>query len=144
MNQNKFRPRGVLNQDVAGICGVARMTDKARAAHNGKIGNYYRYGADSKQDTEILSFLGFSADEFQETAVKIDDDVKLGAWILGKCEKSSEEVSEFNNKLKSQVKQITPRSTFSNRRRQLAGDDEPPFPWWMAPGWWTLWKIFKR
>ena len=143
MSQKTFRPRDILNKEVAGICGVARMADKARAAHTEDIGSY-KYGADSEQDTAILSFLGISTEAFQEAAVQIDNDVKLGAWILGKCEKSSEEVSEFNNKLKSRVKQITPRSTFSNRRRQLAGDDEPPFPWWMAPGWWTLWKIFKR
>lgn len=144
MKQKKFRPRGILNQDIAGICGVARMTDKARVAHNGEIGNYYKYGADSKQDTEVLSFLDISANDFQEIAVQIDDDVKLGAWILDKCERSSEEVSEFNNKLKSQEKRITPRQTYASRRRQLAGDDDPPFPWWMAPGWWVIWKLFRR
>jgi hypothetical protein len=36
MKQNAFRPRDLLNKEVAGICGVARLTDKARAAHAGK------------------------------------------------------------------------------------------------------------
>ena len=34
--QNTFRPRDILNKEVAGICGVARMADKARAAHTGR------------------------------------------------------------------------------------------------------------
>ncbi len=99
MNQNTFRPRDILNKEVAGICGVARMTDKARAAHTGDIGSY-KYGADSEQDTAILAFLGISAENFQEAAVQIDHDVKLGAWILDNCERSSEEVSKFNRKMK--------------------------------------------
>lgn len=36
MKQNVFRPRDLLNKEVAGICGVARLTDKARAAHAGE------------------------------------------------------------------------------------------------------------
>ena len=60
MKKDTFRPRDILNKEVAGICGVARMTDKARAAHTGEIGSY-KYGADSEQDTAILSFLGISA-----------------------------------------------------------------------------------
>ena len=101
MKQKTFRPRDSLNQEVAGICGVVRLTDKARAVHAGEIGSY-KYGDDSKQDTMILSFLGISVEVFQETAVRIDDDDKLGAWILENCERSSKEISAFNNKLKSQ------------------------------------------
>ena len=102
MKQNTFRPRDLLNQEIAGICGVARMTDKARAAHAGEIGSY-KYGADSEQDTTVLSFLGISVDAFQEAAVQIDNDVKLGAWILDNFEKSSKEISAFNRKLKYQL-----------------------------------------
>ena len=36
MKQSTFRPRDLLNKEVAGICGVARLTDKARAAHTGE------------------------------------------------------------------------------------------------------------
>ncbi|MCY4403915.1 MAG: DUF5069 domain-containing protein [Candidatus Poribacteria bacterium] len=131
MKHRKFRPRDILNQDVAGICGVARMTDKFRAAHAGEIGSY-KYGVDSKQDIEILSFLGISAEDFQETAVRIDNDVKLGAWILDNCEKSSKEISAFNRKLKYKWQRKMPRTNYRRRRRQLAGDDYPPFPWWIS------------
>ncbi len=140
MKQNTFRPRDMLNQDVAGICGVARMTDKARAAHTGEIGSY-KYGVDSEHDTKILSFLGISADVFQETAVRIDNDVKLGAWILDNCEKSSKEISAFNRKLKYQLESKMPRTNYRRRRRQLAGADYLRL---ISPGWWTSWKIFKR
>ena len=143
MKQQTFRPRDMLNQDVAGICGVARMTDKFRAAHAGEIGSY-KYGADSEQDTEILSFLGITAEVFQDAAVRLTNDVKLGAWILDNCEKSSKEISAFNRKLKYQLQRKTPRTNYRSRRRQLAGDDDPPFPWWMAPGWWVIWKLFRR
>ena len=143
MKQKNFRPRDMLNKEVAGICGVARLTDKARAAHAGKIGRY-KYGIDSEQDTTILSFLGISAEVFQKTAVRIENDVRLGAWILDNCKVSDLDISKFNREFSSKWQTKTQRPSFSERRRQLAGDDAPPFPWWMAPGWWVFWKIFRR
>ncbi|MDE0317085.1 MAG: DUF5069 domain-containing protein [Candidatus Poribacteria bacterium] len=119
MKQNTFRPRDLLNKEVAGICGVARLTDKARAAHAGEIGSY-KYGADSEQDTGILSFLGISADSFQEASVRIDNDISLGAWVLDNCSRSSEEISKFNRKLKFWWQSKMPRGTYSRRRRELA------------------------
>ena len=124
MKQNNFRPRDLLNKEVAGIFGVARLADKARAAHAGEIGSY-KYGADSKQDTGILSFLGISADVFQEAAVRIDNDIRLGAWVLDNCERSSEEISAFNRKLKMWWQSNMPRDSYSKRRRELAQRREP-------------------
>jgi hypothetical protein len=98
MKKSTFRPRDLLNKEVAGIYGAARLTDKARAAHAGNIGSY-KYGVDSEQDTAILSFLGISAEVFQEVAVRIDNDVKLGAWVLDHCGKSDKDISVFNRKL---------------------------------------------
>ena len=125
MKQNTFRPRDMLNKEVAGICGVARLTDKARAAHAGEIGSY-KYGADSKQDTGILSFLGISADVFQEAAVRIDNDIRLGAWVLDNCKRSSKEISAFNRKLKLWWQSKVPPDTYSKRRRELARRRESP------------------
>ncbi|MCE2399519.1 DUF5069 domain-containing protein [Candidatus Poribacteria bacterium] len=119
MKQKNFRPRDMLNQEVAGICGVARLTDKARAAHAGEIGSY-KYGADSEQDTGILSFLGISADSFQLAAVRIDNDIKLGVWVMDNCSRSSNEISKFNRKLKFWWQSKMPRDTYSRRRRELA------------------------
>ncbi len=129
MKQNTFRPRDMLNKEVAGICGVARLTDKARAAHTGEIGSY-KYGADSKQDTGILSFLGISADAFQEAAVRIDNDTRFGMWVLDNCKRSSsKEISAFNRKLKlwwqSKMPSDTYSHTYSKRRRELARRESP-------------------
>ena len=129
MKQKTFRPRELLNKEVAGICGVARMTDKARAAHTGNIGSY-KYGTDSEQDTAILSFLGISAEAFQEAAVRIDHDVKLGAWILDNCERSSEEVSKFNRKMKTWWQSKMPQDAFSKRRGKLGREKENRRRFW--------------
>lgn len=137
MKQNTFRPRDILNKEVAGICGVARLTDKARAAHAGEIGSY-KYGADSEQDMAILAFLGISVETFQEAAVRIDHDVKLGAWILDNCERSSEEMSAFNRKMKSWWQSKMPQDEFAKRRRQLGQQAENRRRSWLQrdKGWW--------
>ena len=72
-------PRSARAKDVADICGVARMADKARAELAGKIGEY-KYGDDSGQDVRILTFLGISATDFQEAAVNNPNDLEIGAW----------------------------------------------------------------
>ena len=140
--QNTFRPRDLLNKEVAGICGVARMTDKARAAHSGNIGSY-KYGDDSEQDKAILSFLGISAEVFQEAAVRIDHDVKLGAWILDNCEQSSEEVSKFNRKMKSWWQSKMPQDEFSKRRRKLGRERENRRLYWIDGRRWLWNKLFR-
>ena len=122
MKKSTFRPRNLVSKEVAGICGVARMADKARAAHAGNIGTY-KYGTDSQQDDRILSFLGITADAFQETAVRITNDVRLGAWVLDNCNRSEEDISKFNRQLKIWWKSKAPRNYFSKRRRQLARED---------------------
>ena len=142
MKQKTFRPRDIINKEVAGICGIARMTDKARAAHAGEIGEY-KYGTDSDQDKRILSFLGISAEAFQNAAVRIDNDVRFGTWVLDNCEKSSKEISEFNRKLKSWWQSRMPEDDFAERRRKLAQKDEDQWLFWFFPSAW-LWKKFFR
>ena len=143
MKQNAFRPRDLLNKEVAGICGVARLTDKARAAHAGEIGSY-KYGATSKQDMGILSFLGISAEAFQEAAVRIDNDVKLGAWVLDNCGRSDKDISTFNRKLRSWWQRKIPRDGFSKRRRELAQEKEDRLLSWSNPSMWFWQKWFWR
>ena len=142
MNQNTFRPRDLLNKEVAGICGVARLTDKARADHAGEIGSY-KYGADSEQDTAILSFLGISAEAFQEAAIQIDYDVKLGAWILDNCSRSSEEISKFNRKMKVWWQNKMPQDEFSKRRRKLSYERENRRLYWIDGRRWLWNKLFR-
>ena len=143
MEKNTFRPRDMLNKEVAGICGVARLADKARADHAGKIGSY-KYGAASKQDTGILSFLGISAETFQEAAVRIDNDIRLGAWILDNCGKSDKDISTFNRKLRSWWQNNMPSDDFSKRRRKLSEKDEDRMLFWFFPSAWLWKKLFRR
>lgn len=151
MKQDNFRPRGLLNKEIAGICGVARLTDKARAAHAGEIGSY-KYGVDSEQDTAVLAFLGISAEAFQEAAVRIDNDVKLGAWVLDTSKQSSDEISEINRKMEVWWGKNTKPNHLSERRRELAAANDPDYdvPSFVKgvsrppPIGMMLWKILKR
>ena len=142
MKKKTFRPRNLVSKEVAGICGVARMADKARAAHEGNIGTY-KYGADSQQDSRILSFLKISADDFQEAAVRITNDIRLGVWVLDNSDRSDEDISKFNRQLKTWWKSKAPRNYLSKRRRKLAREDTDyslSFLDWLliliTPSWW--------
>lgn len=129
MKQKTFQPRNIANKEIAGICGVARMADKALTVHNGK-NSTYKYGVDSKLDTHILSFLGISADSFQEAAVRINNDVRLGAWVLENCIRSDEEISTFNGQLLSWWKRNSHRNYLSERRSELATKSESQSSFW--------------
>ncbi len=91
----KKPPRSPRAIDVAGIFGVARMADKARAAQAGKNGDY-RYGGDSGQDRAILGFLKVSAEDFQEAAVKNPNDCELGEWVLEQSRPQPKDIEDFN------------------------------------------------
>ena len=91
-------PRSARAKDIAGICGVARMADKARAERAEKIGEYI-YGDASGQDVRILTFLGISAADFQEAAVNNPNDLEIGAWVLENCAKSEGDIAAFNETL---------------------------------------------
>ena len=91
-------PRSARAKDIAGVCGVARMADKARAERAEKIGEYL-YGDDSGQDVRILNFLGISAADFQEAAVNNPNNLEIGAWVLENCSKSQDEIDTFNETL---------------------------------------------
>ena len=91
-------PRSARAKDIAGICGVARMADKARAERAEKIGEYV-YGDASGQDVRILTFLGISAADFQEAAVNNPNNLEIGAWVLANCGKSQDEIDAFNETL---------------------------------------------
>lgn len=91
-------PRSARAKDIAGICGVARMADKARAERAEKIGEYV-YGDASGQDVRILTFLGISASDFQEAAVNNPNNLEIGAWVLENCDKSQDEIDAFNETL---------------------------------------------
>ena len=111
-------PRSARAKDIAGICGVARMADKARAERAGKIGEYI-YGDDSGQDVRILTFLGISAADFQEAAVNNPNDLEIGAWVLENCSKSQDEIDAFNETLVNYAPNEASQERFNARIQEI-------------------------
>ena len=143
MGKDTFIPRDLLNKEVAGICGVARMTDKARAANDRKLGRY-KYGVDSKQDTFVLDFLGVSADEFKDRAVSITNDTRLGGWILDNCNISDVDIRSFNNSLRAKWEHIDSPQKYFNQRRRYYRDDHSLWLFLISPALWIYFMIFRR
>ena len=111
-------PRSARAKDVGGICGVARMADKARAERAGKIGEYL-YGDNSGQDIRILAFLGISAADFQEAAVNNPNNLEIGAWVLENTGKSQDEIDEFNDTLVNYGPNEATRERFEARCQEV-------------------------
>ena len=88
-------PRRPTNLSIAGIVGVARLTDKARA-HNDETLGEYLYGESSGLDRRVLTFLGIPADAYAEAADE-HDDTALGQWVLETSGKTEAEIAEFND-----------------------------------------------
>ncbi len=89
-------PRPPYNRDVAGLYGVSRMADKARAARIGKP-NGYIYN--SPLDKAILDFLGISAEQFQDAAYHHVNDIELGEWVLEHTDRTGDEIAHMNDVL---------------------------------------------
>ena len=104
-------PRSARSRDIAGICGVARMADKARAERAGKIGEY-KFGEISGQDVRILKFLGVSADAFQEAAVNNPNDIEIGEWVQENCSKTQDEIDAYNQAMVNRGPDETTRERF--------------------------------
>ena len=111
-------PRSARAKDIGGICGVARMADKARAERAGKIGEYI-YGDASGQDVRILKFLGISAADFQDAAVNNPNSLELGEWVLENSGKSAAEIDAFNHTLVNYAPNEETRERFESRCREV-------------------------
>ncbi len=94
MNLTKQPPRRPSNAHMAGIVGLARMTDKARG-HNAERIGWFKYGTDSHLDGEVLGFIRMSAEEFADAA-EANNDEQLAALALEKAQRSAEEIAAFN------------------------------------------------
>ena len=87
--------------------------------------------------------MGISADAFEDAAVRITNDVRLGAWVLDNCNRSDEQISAFNRQLVSWWRKQTPHNYFSERRRELAREDTDFSFWDSLLIWITLDDWFK-
>lgn len=95
MDLTKQPPRRPSNTSMAGIVGLARMTDKSRGYNNETIGAYV-YGEASGLDTDVLKFINITPDEFA-AASKVLHDAELSALALEKANKSASEITTFNS-----------------------------------------------
>ena len=86
-------PRTPYDRSIAGIYGLLRMADKARAAKINKL-NGYIYNCPI--DQEILTFLGFSAEDYQEAAYRNVNNIELSDWVKNHTQRTQAEISQFN------------------------------------------------
>jgi hypothetical protein len=87
-------PRTPYNRSVAGLYGLARMADKARAAKVEKL-NDYIYNCPI--DEIILEFLNISAEDFQDAAYHNVNDIELSDWVRDHTDRTQGEISRFNH-----------------------------------------------
>ena len=93
MDLTKQPPRRPSNLSIAGIVGLSRMTDKARAYNNETLGEYL-YGGDSGLDRKILDFLSISDEQFAE-AVEEYDDQALDTWVIEQSARTTSEIERL-------------------------------------------------
>ena len=119
MNLTKQPPRRPSNMGMAGIVGLARMTDKARA-HNNKTLGEYLYGENSGLDAKVLKFINMTDNEYAEAADEMND-AALSSLALNKAQKSPEEVEAFNKKqLEEEPQDERHRQMLKERLRKYA------------------------
>ncbi len=98
MDLTRQPPRRPSNVNMAGIVGLARMTDKARA-HNSETVEPYLYGSDSNLDTEVLGLIGMSAEDFADAADALSDE-ELVVRVRESIEqigRTQDEIDAFNS-----------------------------------------------
>jgi hypothetical protein len=84
-------PRERINNYVI----MGRMIDKARASHQGKVGEYLY---NNKLDNRLFKFKGITADQIDELIKANKTDEEIATWIdqNGKP-KTPEEVNQWSN-----------------------------------------------
>ncbi len=88
-------PRSPYNRNVAGLFGIARMADKARASRCKKNGDY-KYGERSAFDVYLLELLDTKSEQFQQVAIDNPNDLELGWWLLSNTAADLDQIIEWN------------------------------------------------
>jgi hypothetical protein len=121
MDLNKQPPRRPSNLGLAGIAGLARMADKARAHQAETLGEFV-YGEQSGLDREILELIHMSADEFAQAAAAMDDD-ELAAQVLQRAGQPASAIAAFNREhLERRPKDERHRQLLAERVARFAPD----------------------
>lgn len=89
----KRPPRSPYDRSIAGVYGMMRLADKARAARSDKL-NGYIY--DCPIDQIILGFLDISANLYQEAAHNNVNNIELANWVKSNTQRTQAELSQFN------------------------------------------------
>jgi hypothetical protein len=113
MDLTRQPPRRPSHAGLAGIVGLARMADKARAHKLELIGEFV-YGQNSGLDRQILAFVNMSAVEFADLAGELDDE-ELGACVLERAARSPAQIEAFNREHLERLPQ-------DDRHRQLLAE----------------------
>lgn len=113
MDLTRQPPRRPSNTNMAGIVGLARMIDKARA-HNEETLEPYVYGDDSNLDTEVLELIGMQAEEFAAAADAMSDEelVECVRERIRAISRTQKEIDAFN-------RERIQREPYDERHRQL-------------------------
>ena len=94
----RHAPRSPYSTEVAGIAGLARTLDKARALNTDSIGGYW-YGEDSGHDRLVLRFIGVTPQEFLNLIKDLPDDNDVTGWIHSRVPKTPDEIAAFNDEM---------------------------------------------
>jgi len=111
-------PRTPYDRAIAGIYGLLRMADKARAAKINKL-NGYIYNCPI--DQAILKFLNLSADTFQDAAYHHVNNIELSEWVKNNTQRTQAEISQFNYNISHQGPEgEEPENIFNTVRERVA------------------------
>ena len=120
-------PRSPYRRGVAGIFGLARMADKARADRAGLLGEYIY---NCPIDQAITDFLGFSAEDFREAAYLNPNDLELGDWVREHTGVHPGEISEFNYRIsRKRPENEKERTIFQSALNDAARDRTDVYTW---------------
>jgi hypothetical protein len=96
MDLTQSYPRSIKER-LAGVAGLARTTDKAKAAAAGTNGEY---NYNCPLDQRVLGFLGIDADAFLDNARNAKDDAKVESYAKPFVDKKTPaELETFNREL---------------------------------------------
>jgi hypothetical protein len=128
MDLTKNYPRSAKDE-MAGIVSLGRMTDKARAFNEGKLGEY---DFDCPHDKPVLAFLGIDAKTFA-SKVATSDDAALERWAHDEllAGKSAAQIAAFNEeRLSWRPAPGSPSVGYFNDLRSKVAPDRPEIVTW--------------